>query len=269
MINENELSKMSGEQHYKRVQFLRTKVYRLNGETGKFQFVEAEDKDWKWQDVGNTLLLTFIRPRRQLVDWKNGMRTSEHNSPTDFVHLRSKTFGTEKGIAKDLREKYPELRTEQIIYSLKDDEIIKLIVKGSSLGSENKAEDTVSYFEYLNSFGKDEHIWQYETILETRIETSKMKKSYYVIHFKKGRKLSEGELENVSKAIIDLHSVFEQQDSFYGTSSDIVPALPEQSQDVFDELPSVSSDDPNTKVQFSEPLGNLEEKEIRPEDLPF
>ncbi len=65
-----------------------------------------------------------------------------------------------------------------------DPELVRIPVKGSSLGSEVKADTTTDLYSYLSSFSPDEHMWEYYTVLSPVLE--KGKQQYFAIDFKRG-----------------------------------------------------------------------------------
>jgi hypothetical protein len=77
--------------------------------------------------------------------------------------FNTQTKTSETGIAADLRQKYDGLRTVEIIYALLCipglvSELVRVPVKGSSLGSEAKADTTTDLYSYICSFKGKEHL---------------------------------------------------------------------------------------------------------------
>jgi hypothetical protein len=212
---QQDLAAMSGESVYRAPRALELNEVSLNGDDrdgGYFRkkILIGKPKDEKPEEIHLTkpaddkhppdaLTVVFLKIRRRLIErGKKGeilRSTSEHNHKGDVVSLfeaNSKERIT--GIASDLREKYEGLRTVQIVYALlcvgpNEPELVKLIVKGASLGSEAKAESTTDFYSYISSFNGDEHFYQYKTKLTPVLEEGQ--RSYYAINFERGERLSE------------------------------------------------------------------------------
>lgn len=216
------LAEMTGEKGYKKAPEYRLNELRLNGNEGKFyikMMTEEKGTDGKYRKVpidASEVQVIFLKHRRVLAQYKKNepsLQTNEHNHKDDYVML----FGVnEKGRASDLREKYPALRTQQIVYAFVPslNEIVKVVIKGASLGSDSKDKNVLGYYEYLGKFGKDEHSWQYFTVLKPVQESSSMA-SYYAIEFVRGEKLEEERIEKVAGMIEEVHGHIVEMDSYY------------------------------------------------------
>lgn len=251
------LAEMSGEKGYKKAPEYRLNEVRINGNTGQFyvkMITEEKGEDGKYKKVPLTspdgLNVIFLKHRRVLAQFRKNepsLQTNEHNHKDDYVML----FGAnEKGRASDLRQKYQGLRTQQIVYAFVPtlNQIVKLVVKGSSLGSEAKQKDVLGYYEYLGTFGKDEHSWQYMTVLKPVKESSTMA-DYYAIEFIRGEVLSDDRIEKVATMIEEVHNHIKDLDAYYNqkTAQQIVTDVAP---------PEATADD-------------YPEEEINPEDIPF
>lgn len=218
-MDKSQLAAMSGEATYRSPRSLELNEVSLNGDTGSFRkkLLVGKPKDQKPEEepLGNRVEVVFLKIRRRLVERSRKgeivRSTNEHNTAMDTV-VMYETEGRrqEVGIAADLRKKYEGLRTVQQIYALlltekNPPELVRLIVKGASLGSEAKAKETDSLYSYFGKFGKDEHLVEYKTILTPVMEQGA--KSYYCIDFKKGEKLSE---EQLNYAVEQLKAVHEK-----------------------------------------------------------
>ena len=157
-----------------------------------------KDQKPKEENLGERVSVVFLKVRRRLVErgekGKIVRSTGEHNSPKDSVTLyEADSKNKVNGVAEDLRKQFENLRTVQIVYALlataDGDELVRLIVKGSSLGSEVKAKDVMSFYDYISSFRGDDHFYQFETILTPVKEQGAQ--PYYAINFQRGDKLSE------------------------------------------------------------------------------
>jgi hypothetical protein len=227
-MTEQELAEYSGESFYKKPRRIEAREIRLDGEKGTFNFIEKEGDEYVKKPIGEKLSLVLLRKRRTLNDLSQGMGTSEHNVPSNNVTLYIKGGTNEKGVASELREKYAGLRTNEIFYGLygPDNELVKLTIKGASLGSEAKPKDSVPLYEYFNKFGRNEHIYEYVTDLSAIQETNKMKKSYYAISFSKGDKLTDMSL--VGETLKELHNTFKELDDYYSDKKTVTSEMIEE-----------------------------------------
>ena len=230
-MDNKQISEMTGESQFKKAPEMKLNDVGLNGQKGFFVerlLLEGKDESGKYtkKDLGKELKVVFLKHRRVLSHFKKGpnglevISTNEHNHKDDYVML----FGPNiKGKASDLREKYQELRTKQIVYSFLPelDEVVRLTVKGASLGSNNKQKEVLSYYEYLASFSGEEHSWQYYTILKPREESNDMG-SYYTIEFVRGEKISEDELNSkIIPLIKNVHEYTQAVDNYYKSKNEI------------------------------------------------
>jgi hypothetical protein len=280
-MNTEEINKMTGANNYQKVEAIKLNKIQFNGQTGTFvktclledKVTENGEERFKTIDLGKELKVVFLKHRRVLTQYIKGKpspTTNEHNSKDDYVTLFT---GKEKesGKASILREKYPGLRTVQVVYayvpSLK--ETVKLSIKGASLSSEVKAKDVPTYYSYLASF-KNEHSWQFITELSPVAEKGPMG-TYFCINFKKGEKLTEEQINKAVEIIKDIHEKITAQDEY---------ALSKIPKDVFEQ--EVNSEiarvdkyrkdvAEQTKKNEANPVPVVEypEDEINPEDIPF
>lgn len=219
-----QLAEMAGEHAYKKPKIEPLNKITFNGETGKFIYTHMlgeKDAEGKYpkKEIGDSLQVVFLKIRRILSKYNKkepSLTTSEHNTPDDMVMLFGKN---EKGTARQLREKYPELRTQQIVYAYlpKRDEVVRLTVKGSSLGSDNKPKGVLGFYEYLATFGKDEHIFDFHTNLSASKEEGELGE-YYSIKFEKGERLPENLLEKAIEKLGAIHEVIKSFDEYYKVS---------------------------------------------------
>jgi hypothetical protein len=282
----NNITNMTGVQN-RRPEYKLNEV-TFNGQTGVFvkrclleDKIKSDDgkEIYKTVDLGKELEVVFLKHRRKLAQFiknKPSLNTNEHNHKDDMVMLFGVDTKPIKGIASDLRETYPGLKTNQIVYcfvpSLK--EIVRLTIKGSSLGSENKPEGVLSYYSYLNSFGDSEHNWQYKTLLKPSAETSSLG-AYYAIQFVRGEKLADEQIEKVAKMIEEVHNKVVAIDAYYQQR---LPS--KEDTQVVNEKERVIQygEDVKKWEKDHEGQGNKQnivdgveypEEEINPEDIPF
>lgn len=227
-MNKEEMARKSGEQNYKKPKKLILNEIKINGTDGNFiktLFTQPKDSAGKYEnkDLGESVEVVFLKIRRKLTEFKKDRglirNTTEHSVPTDTVMM----YGDDqqKGQASALREKFPGLRTQQIIYAIDTTgkEIVRVIAKGASLGSENKAEGVNGFYDYLSSFGKDEHTWEYTTVLTPAKEKSALG-TYYCINFQRGKKLTDAQLEKVSTSMDEVCAHTDAEDEYNGAKAE-------------------------------------------------
>ena len=228
--NETDLAAASGESTYRSARALELNEVSINGDAdarevdgklvrkgGYFRkriLAGRTKKDEKPEEVnlGAPIKVVFLKIRRRLVERTSKgeivCSTNEHNSKSNAVTLYvSATKEQKRGIAEDLRKQYPRLRTVQVVYALLLDgkgepELVRLTVKGASLGSEAKAEEVPTFYQYISSFPDGEHMWEYVTELHPVIEEGA--KTYFAIDFKRGKKLDERTLALAKEKLMDV-----------------------------------------------------------------
>lgn len=260
-MNYDEISKMTGEKSSKAPEYKLNEI-SFNGKNGKFilrEILKGKNSENKYdkKDLGSDLNCVFLKHRRILSSFKkvNGVNeiksTTEHSHKDDFVYL----FGAkEKGVASQLREKYAELKTRQIVYAYVPElkEVVRLVVKGSSLGSNQKSKDVLGYYDYLSSFEKDEHCWQHITKLVPVEETNDMG-TYYAMSFIKSDKLDEEKIEKCVALIKEIHNYVTEYDAHYA----------EMNKKPVDQI----SEDVEANVDYDD--DDYPTENINPEDIPF
>lgn len=265
------LQEMSGET--KSAPRLDLNEIRLDGKTGEYVYIsrlsglqEQPDgkKKFPSRKLGNKIEVIFIRVRRKLRQYRKGekaLTTNEHTSKYDMLTL----FGEPtviKGTNDTLREKFPLLKTNQIVYALFRDEIsgvyelVRLTIKGASLGSENKQKDVHDFYSYISSFkkgGADEHFYEHVTCLGV-IEESGDLGSYYAMTFNQGQKLVEGEMGVVAENMKKVFDFTNLSDEYYKTKG--VEELNKEKEKERAENPDVDTVD-------------YPDDDISPSDIPF
>lgn len=226
------------------------KVIRFNGKKGHFTIVHldepkieveghgAVERRYRSEDVTSPLSVVFLRVGRRAL--MQGSRdegilkyTNEHTSPNDVVTLTIRD-GMKKvqGIARELREQYPELKTTEFVFVRYKGAICKLSVKGLSLYK--KDDDTsgrTNYYEYRTA---NPEFWTHLTTL-----SSVAVGDYYGIDFTRGADITPEQQEEVFKNIKEV-----------AADLDKAPATPTA---------------PETTIE----MPDYPEEEINPEDIPF
>lgn len=248
------IAEKTGATDYRKPPTLKVNEIRFKGDTGKFVYIDLLNREQGQKpdekELGDSLEVVFLKIRRKLSYYSKQnekfVTTSEHNHKDETVFL----FGPNiRGRASDLREQYQMLRTQQIVYCLWNGEVVRLIVKGASLGSQAEEQLATKFYEYLQSFEGSEHVHQFKTNIGTQDEKGKLG-SYKVMDFQRGDKLDETELKDVEAQIEKIHSVTSAQDAHYQKYS--------QEQITENEATPESEDSPE-----------YPEEDISPEDIPF
>lgn len=213
---QNNTSDKTGEGIYRRAALSLDKI-TFNGNDGVFfnkdKDAQKDEKTGKFPTTqitkeGESLDVVFLKIRRVLSFFskKGSMATSEHNHKGEMVTLY-KQDGNITGIASQLREEYPMLKTQQIVFCWVPsiNRIARVVVKGSSLGSEYKHETPVlKFYDYLQSFASNEHSHEFITKL-TPVKEEGPQGDYCAINFVKGEKLDAEMLAKVNAMIDDIH----------------------------------------------------------------
>lgn len=222
----------------------------------------GKPKDAKPDEVnlGDRIEVVFLKVRRKLVergkDGKILRSTGEHNHTLEAVTVyETDTKQRFNGIAADLRKTFDGLRTVQIVYALLlqegvPAELVRLVVKGASLGSEVKAPETPDFYGYISSFTGQDHFYQYKTVLTPILEEGKQ--TYYAINFARGEKLSDKQYDYALEKMREVHENCTEVD--VQRASRIVKSASTgevQEAEVDDTLPAHMTDD------------------VNPDDIPF
>lgn len=261
--NMDDLADLTGEKSG-RPNFPKYNQIQLNGQEGDFYMVHMAEPKIKVTDpktgkttetykrtvIGKNLKLIFLKHRRDMLWFRKGEKnyqTSEHNTKTDTVML----YGpNEKGIAGQLWQKYPMLRVRQIIYALNPEtkEVVKLLIKGASLGSQNKADENNGYYSYMGSFKNGEHCHQHVTNISVIKEKGDLG-SYFCMDFTRGEQVEhEKLLSDVAPVIRRIAEETKQMDAYYSQLT--AGALAKENQPMASKAESP-------------------EEDINPEDIPF
>lgn len=249
---DDEMELYSGEQFYKRPPKLSVNRIKFDGNNGSFGFRVKRGDKYETDLIGKSLKVVVLRVRRKLSNWDKGASSTEHNVKSDKVALFQDGKMIARGTAEEIREKYDFLRTIQVLYVYYEGKVYSIDVKGASLGSQNKAPDTISFYDYLRAFNSGSHIWQFWTTIEPVIE-KKGAKSYYAMTFKKGPLVDEETASAIKDETKALHEAFTAQDNYErGRSSAFEHTEAAQPPIAEEEIPSLEDDD-----------------DISPEDIPF
>ena len=277
----SDISNLTGQASFNRSPEYKVDEIHIQGDASKHKFYKIDtghfkvkhtsgeqdkEKGYLITDAGTELDVIFLKIRRVLSEYKKApqtsLRTNEHNTKDDIVTLYGADGGPKVGLASALREAYQGLRTQQIVYvfvpSMK--KICKLVVKGSSLGSEAKAEGVLGFYDYLSTFSKDKaHVHEHFTKLKAVAEGD-----YYTISFERGEKLDDARIAKIEDLVREVHASTTAVDEYYKLKhAKVLP--PTGTTSVVKDLPTIQTDgseNQNTGVDYPE-------EEINPEDIPF
>lgn len=272
-IDNEELARMSGESEVRQVRYV-VPVLKFNGSTNAWtKLTQDKDNQFNSEELEAAPEVVFLKLRRTLQSYEKaeggGIRTysNEHNSRSDHLTLFERRPGTQKakmidqGSVDELRNRYPNLRLKQNVYVLYNDDVLKVGIRGKSLGS---------LFEYLQSFEKGEHMHQFITKLDSHEETNEGGLTYYVMDFVKGK---PSDLTKVAEKIREVHKNLETQDKNFVNSSrteeekakEVADAIHQDANptlDTIDEATGEVIDKPKASPPTSKDDGEIDPKEI-------
>lgn len=221
-------------------------IIRHDGNSGNFRKIGYnEHGEQEETPLDKPIKLTILKKRRTLSSFTTleSFFTNEYTTTNEAVSLFknvNKTITFEgRDLPASLREEYQALRTHEIIYALFEGEVVKMEVKGGSLGN---------YYDYQKSLSDDErHSFQ----VVTEISSSKTKNAagfgYYALTFNAGEDVKdldtvEEKMKEVDSALRKMDDYFKQRDLSASGKRDTIPKEP--------------------KVEYPE-------EEINPDDIPF
>lgn len=242
---------------------------QLNGKDGTFNIkyrtkdkVKEGDKEkFEKKELGDILKVVFLKKRRKLVQrGKKGTvlrQTSEHSSSNDVVTLFNYETGkNEVGVASELRDKYPEMRTNEVMYAmdLESGTVFRLILKGSSLHMQEEVKGITLFYDYLKEFTGDDRFYKYETRLEPKPVEGQLG-TIYAINFERGRMVTEDEFKLIADKIKSFNASCVAYDLKNSKGGQI--STPREVVELPTELPTVNLDE----IDYGD--------EINVDDIPF
>jgi hypothetical protein len=187
-------------------------LIRFNGNTGEFRKVFYDGTGAAQEAPLTKPIKLVILKKRRIVSSYNANAsyfTQEHNTVNDKLLLYKnieKTVTFEAiGYGPELKQKYQQLKTHEIVYALYDGQVYKLDIKGSSV---------VNYYDYLKSLSKDD-LHSFEVY--TSISTSKEKNEslgtwYHVMKFDKAEAVAN--FDEIEKFMTIVHENTKKMDEF-------------------------------------------------------
>lgn len=226
-------------------------LLKFNGNTGEFRILDTETKEET--PVEKPVSITILKKRKSLNSFSalESFFTNEYNNVNQKVNLYKNVDGTITFEACDfppnLREKYQQLRTKEILYVLFNGLVHKLEVKGGSLGD---------FYDYLTALGDENtHTFQVVTELGSEKTQNEAKFSYHKITFTKSD--AEVDLDAVEKHMVEVAEATSKVDEYFATKM----------AEAFRADSSAAKVPSEVDKQFEE-MGKVEE-EPNVDDIPF
>ena len=251
-----DLEKLSGEDNVMSKPTYNLPIIRFNGTGGKFykNIVNNEGNKEKI-DLGESIKGTMMKIRRVLTSFTSdySMSTNEHNSWRDTVSLFQmkktdkgwKRSYVETSPVKVLREKYQNLKMNQVVYFLlePDKEVVKLILKGKGLGNLFK------FYEEIDG-KKDEHIYHFLIEIGATLEEGPLG-TYYANTFTRLQEVEDMDL--VAKELREVADNLAKIESYYESQA---PATQEEEADI----PTIQEGEQSSDMSKAE-VDSLEKEE--------
>ena len=239
----------------------------FNGAKGEFFFrdkdAEKDEATGKYpkENLGQSLEVVVLKIRRMLQEKYRPnaqlYRTTEHNVKGDRVLLykgkdRAGVVTADKELAMTNR-----MYTHQVVYcySPVKREVVRLIVKGASLGSEKTSKGVLKFYDYIQSFKEGEHLRDFMTKL-VPVPEEGPNGSYYAIDFQRGEALDDAKKEKVIGLIKEVHESIQRADAKLNLAGQAASTPPDEE--------IVVPEDEAEEDGFKYPS-----EEINPEDIPF
>lgn len=217
-INKNELAELSGEMSFRRPARYIVPLISLNGNEGKFyKNILTDGQSEKISLEESEIKGVILKIRRVLTQFGKNERyyTNEHDSWKDRLILFHAKDGNvnkvDEGMTEAIRNAHQELRYTSHIYFLLDKEVVKLVVRGSSVGN---------FIEFTNSeFKADEHLFDFEIKIKPQQQSNEaLGTTYYAMQFEKGDKIED--LTEVAGKIKEVSDAITKQNDYYKKSKD-------------------------------------------------
>jgi hypothetical protein len=259
----------------------------LNGDRGRFILRPKDSKKdeetnaWPKEDLGVGVSLTFdpdtgkkiitdtsslelvlLKIRRKISYYSPAlfMNSNEHNHKGDYIKL----YGAnpkDEGIAADVWERQRAagytLKTTQVVYCYSPmlKKVVRLIVKGSSLGSKESDKNVLKFYDYLKTFTGDDHFYNFITEIVPVPEIGPKGDMYFAMSFKRKEKLDPEQQQRINDLIRATHESIVQVDKAFDARIKRAPT------------DGVSEDTIDYDAPEEEYSGD--DDEINPADIPF
>ena len=241
-INKEELANMSGENSFRRPVRYVVPLISLNGNEGKFYKNVLTDGESEKTSLGeNEIKGVILKIRRVLTQFGKNERyyTNEHDSWKDKLILFHAKDGNvnkiDEGTTEAIRNAHQELRYTSHIYFLLDGEVVKLVVRGSSVGN---------FIEFTNSqFKPSEHLFDFEIkITPQKQENEALGTTYYAMQFEKGDKIED--LTEVAGKIKEVSDAITKQNDYYKKPKEEEKEEEKKEEVIVGDIPVIDTDEP-------------------------
>lgn len=234
---------MSGEQEGGKAPKYNVPIIKFNGNTGEFAKISYEDGMKSEEAITGEIKIVILKNRKRLEAQEAGLSSVEFNSVKQIVTLFAKVDDKYSKEAIDtvtnLRENYPVLKTQEVLYVLFNGEICKLIVKGGS---------STSFYTFKDTLKEEgNHSFAVTTKIGKAKAKSKMGKTYFYMTFESlPLEVSLDEVESkmteVSEAVAKIDE-YNSGKAMSSTSSDEIGTRKTIEKEVKDTEPTIQLDD--------------------------
>ena len=230
-------------------------LVRLNGKTGKYHLLNPEKSEE--EELEESIQGVFLKARRVFSAFERDRKgeitryfTNEHNNWKERINLFIVESGNNKakfldsGTSGELKEKYPNLKMSQLLYTYlpKEDKIVKLTIKGASLAN---------WFTFRNET-KSQNVRLYKYLIEMSSEKQESPLGpYYAMTLSLKEEISGEEKDKVEKMIVDTYNKIKEIDEYYAewkpAEEDLAKTEEsevEEPEIVKEEIPTVEKEEP-------------------------
>lgn len=265
--NVNDMSKKSGEENIKSAPRYELPTLRSNGKTGRLFLTRKNDAgEYVKEDVGEEAAVIMLKVRRIFGAFSKTeiFYTNEHNHWKDKISLfrvdresdKKKSQLVGSGTIDELKLRCPVLKMKQIVYCMlpQTKEVIKMEVKGKGLSN---------LYEYWKAFEKDEHIFQFETLVTIMPESGELG-DYFAMNFTKADQYPD--MDIVSEKMDEVVERIEKIEAYYAETAKEYRNMQE---DAPVPEPEPDGTEPAGEIKNKKSTTDGEEDEIKIEDIPF
>lgn len=201
---------LAGEQEGGRAPKLDLPLIKFDGNTGRFSY---RDLDKNESEIESPIGVVIVKNRKRLESFNDGLSTNDYTSPSQVVTLfqrndDGKYTRLATGKATDLRQQYPTLKTQEILYVVYNGELCKLTVKGTS---------SSAFYEYRDVLkAENKHSFMVTTMLSSEdFKGSKIKKTFYNIGFTSAELTQDNaELDFIEESMTKVSEYVKASDKF-------------------------------------------------------
>jgi len=249
-INKEELAEMSGETSFRRPSRYIVPLISLNGNEGKFyKNILTDEGSEKIALKEDEIEGVILKIRRVLTQFGKNERyyTNEHDSWKDKLILFHAKDGNvskiDEGTTEAIRNAHQELRYTSHIYFLSNKEVVKLVVRGSSVGN---------FIEFTNGqFKPNEHLFDFKIKIKPQQQSNEsLGTTYYAMQFEKGDKIED--LTEVAEKIKEVNNAIIKQSDYYKKPKD-----DNEKEITVEDIPVINTDEPIEDKKDKVDVGNI------------